>query len=267
LIYELEKHSEEAKHYRVTPYGLITSLAKDSKPEIRCILYNNKDNIVIRSLLDFFEEETINHFHSLEDFPGMNIEQYLQDCCSLTVDICRKFWTRFQKYNITDILPTDDVIQKCVSSLEGIPVEEYVLNGIHEYQQKLAERLVNGDKILINAVNDYNDYDTQEYYSQFVPYLPHHPPPFPMVEIYMDIVVNLEHYLEEKAKFFAFSLITEFGQRVPSHSGYEVLSGEEKLMAGLERDMAIDYIMKDKRFNEFVKPIKEVFDAGCKRLS
>ena len=188
LIDQIE-NSEEAKHYRVTPYGLITSLATASKPEIRCILYNNKDSIVVRSLLDFFEEQTIDKFHSLADFPGMNIEQYLQDCCSLTVDICRKFWTRFQKYNITDILPTDDVIQKCVSSLEGIPVEEYVLNGIHEYQEKLAERLVNGDKILINAVNDYKDYDTLEYYSHFVPYLPSCPPPFPMVEIYMDIIV------------------------------------------------------------------------------
>jgi hypothetical protein len=267
LIYEVEKHSEEAKHYRVTPYGLITSLAKDSKPEIRSILYNNKDNIVIRSLLDFFEEETINHFHSLEGFLALIIEQYLQDCCSLTVDICRKFWTRFQKYNITDILPTDDVIQKCVSSLEGIPVEEYVLNGIHEYQQKLAERLVNGDKILINAVNDYNDYETLEYYSHFVPYLPSCPPPFPMVEIYMDIVVNLEHYLEEKAKLFAFSLITELGQRVPSHSEYQGLSGKEKLMVGLERDMTIDYIRKDKQFIEFVRPIKQVFDAGCKQFS
>jgi hypothetical protein len=264
---QIEKHSEGALHYRVTPYGLITSLASAIRQEIRYILYNNKDNIVIRSLLDFFEEETIDKFHSLADFPGMNIEQYLQDCCSLTVDICRKFWTHFQKYNITDILPTDDVIQKCLSSLEGTPVEEYVLNGIHEYQQKLAERLVNGDKILINAVNDYNDYDTLEYYSQFVPYLPHHPPPFPMVEIYMDIVVNLEHYLEEKAKLFAFNLITELGQRVPSYPEYEVLAGQEKLLAGLERDMSIDYIRKDKQFIEFVRSIKQVFDAGYKQFS
>ena len=197
----------------------------------------------------------------------MIIEQYLHDCCSLTVDICKKFWTRFQRYNITDILPTDDVIQKCLSSLEGTLVEEYVLNEIHEYQQKLAERLVNGDKILVNAVNDYNDYDTLEYYSHFVPYLPHHPPPFPMVEIYMDIVVDLEHYLEEKAKSFAFSLITELGQRVPSHSEHEVLSGKEKLMVGLERGVAIDYILKDKQFIEFVRPIKEVFDTGCKQFS
>jgi hypothetical protein len=72
--------------------------------------------------------------------------------------------------------------------------------------------------------------------------------------------------LEEKAKLFAFNLITELGQRVPSHSGYEVLSGEEKLLAGLERDMAIDYVLKDKRFTVFGKPIKEVFDAGCKQF-
>ena len=96
---QIEKHSEGAVHYRVTPYGLITSLATAIRQEIRYILYNNKDNIVIRSLLDFFEEETIDKFHSLADFPGMNIEQYLQDCCSLTVDICKKFWTHFQKYN------------------------------------------------------------------------------------------------------------------------------------------------------------------------
>ncbi len=89
----------------------------------------------------------------------------------------------------------------------------------------------------------------------------------PMVEIYMDIVVDLEHYLEEKAKSFAFSLITELGQRVPSHSEHEVLSGKEKLMVGLERGVAIDYILKDKQFIEFVRPIKEVFDTGCKQFS
>jgi hypothetical protein len=197
---QIEKHSEEAKHNRITHYGLITSLA--SAPEIKRILYNNKDNIVIRSLLDFFQGETVDHFHSLEDFPALIIEQYLRDCCSLTVDICKNFWIGFQRYNITDILPTDDVIRKCLSSLEGTPVEDYVLNEIHEYEEKLAERLVNGDNILVNAVNESNDYDTLEYYSHFVPYLPHHPPPFPLVEMYVDIVVNLEHYLEEKAKFF-----------------------------------------------------------------
>ena len=193
----------------------------------------------------------------------MNIEQYLHGCCWLTVDICRTFWTRFQKYNITDILPTDDVIRKCVSSLEGLSVEDYVLNGIHEYQEKLATRLVNGDKILVNAVNDYNDDGTQEYYSQFVSYLPSCPPPFPMVKIYMDIIVDLEHYLQEKAKFFVFSLITELGDRYPSYSKYEDLSDQEKLLEG---DMSIRYIRKDKRFIEFVRPIKQVFDLGCNRL-
>jgi hypothetical protein len=60
-------------HNRITPYGLITSLAR-SKTEIRYIFYNTRNNIVIRSLLDFFEEETINHFNSSGDFLALRQE-------------------------------------------------------------------------------------------------------------------------------------------------------------------------------------------------
>ena len=107
-----------AKHYSLTPYGLITSLDKVLSYDHRHILYN-KHNIAIRALLsDLFEIDTIDSFDLLKDFPGINLERYLHDCCSITSDICRGFWTGIQRYNLTNILPSDEIIQRYMVHLD-----------------------------------------------------------------------------------------------------------------------------------------------------
>jgi hypothetical protein len=86
-------------------------LDKDISSDDRHII-DNKYNIAIRSLLlELLEEETIDSFHLLKDFPARDIKRYLHDCCSITTDICRSFWTWIERYNITDILPSDDLVQ------------------------------------------------------------------------------------------------------------------------------------------------------------
>ena len=52
---------------------------------------------------------------SAEEFPTTKIEQYLHDCCSIVTDICRGFSTSVERYNIIDILPSDNIIQKYMS--------------------------------------------------------------------------------------------------------------------------------------------------------
>jgi hypothetical protein len=78
-------------------------------------MFRNKENTVIRSLCLFLEEETIDSFLSLKEYPTQDIGEFLHDCCSITADICKEFWTESERYNITDILPNDDTIQKYMS--------------------------------------------------------------------------------------------------------------------------------------------------------
>ncbi len=99
-------------------------------------IFRNKENTVIRSLLlEFLEEETIDSFLSLTEYPTQDIGEFLHDCCSITADICKEFWTEIERYNITDILPNDDTIQKYMSYLDGKLVDQHILDEIKEYKK------------------------------------------------------------------------------------------------------------------------------------
>jgi hypothetical protein len=57
----------------ITPYGLITYLAKTYRGHCGYIVYNT-ENLVIQSLLfECLEEETIDSFSSLKGFPTREI--------------------------------------------------------------------------------------------------------------------------------------------------------------------------------------------------
>jgi hypothetical protein len=214
LIYQLEEHLRGAKHYRITPYGLITSLDKTISEDHRHIIYN-KDNMVIRSLLlEFFEEETIDSFNSLKEFPTRNIEEYLHDCCSITTEMCRSIWTEFDSYNITDILPSDDIIQKYMSHLDGEQVNEHILEEIKEYEKRLTKRLHNNGE-LVEAINRYNGFVNRGFYNEMVSSSINclqEKPPFPLLDLYFKVVWCLRARLEEKRKLLVFSLVTQLGE-------------------------------------------------------
>ena len=152
LIYQTGNHFERgAKHYRVTPYGAIASLDKsiflpvprfrDAMQQYGEVIYN-KDNIVIQSLLaEFLEQKTINNFDKLLNSIAIGLMGYMHDCCSLATDLCKSFWSSVESYKITDILPSDDIIQKYMADLDGKPIDEHVLNEIKEYEERLKKRL------------------------------------------------------------------------------------------------------------------------------
>jgi hypothetical protein len=170
LVYQSEgRYERGAKHYSLTPYGLITSLDKVLSYDHRHILYN-KHNIAIRALLsDLFEIDTIDSFDLLKDFPGINLERFLHDCCSITSDICRGFWTGIQRYNLTNILPSVEIIQRYMVHLAGVPIEAHVLEEIKEYEKRLAKRLDNGkskDNGLKRAVEIYNQAEDVGYHDE-----------------------------------------------------------------------------------------------------
>jgi hypothetical protein len=64
----------------------------------------------------------------------------------MTVDICKEFWTKIQRYNITDILPDDYIIQKYMSYLDGKPVDQNILDEIRDYEKRLSAKLGNDNK-------------------------------------------------------------------------------------------------------------------------
>jgi hypothetical protein len=261
LIYQLEEHLGGDKHYRITPYGLITSLDKTVIEDHRHIIYN-KDNMVIRSLLlQFFEEETIDSFNSLKEFPTRNIEEYLHDCCSITTEMCRIIWTEFDRYNITDILPPEDIIQKYMSHLDGKPVDENILGEIKEYEKKLMNKLGGSkDKELIEAVDRYNQRSSRGFYKRIASNLNYSEmPPFPLLDIYFNLVWCLSIRLEEKTRLLAFTLVTELGEIADS------LDREEEFQ--MNRDKSVDYMLKDKRFIKLVSTLKKDFDRGYQQFS
>jgi hypothetical protein len=270
LIYQIEEHFERgAKHYRITPYGLITRLDKTLSEDYRHIVYN-KDNIVIRSLLlEFVEEETIDSFYFLKEFPTRDIEEYLHDCCSITTDVCRKFWTEFERYNIMDILPSDDIIQKYMSHLEGKQVDERVLEGIKEYEKRLTNRrdiCESKDKELVIAVDRYNDLVNSGFYNKIISSCINcleERPPFPLLDLYFKVVWYLSIRLEEKTRLLAFSLVTQLGQAVNSLDEEE----DEELLWSFNRGISLVYMLKDKRFIELVNALKKDFDMGYKQFS
>jgi hypothetical protein len=282
LVDQIKEHFERgAKHYKITPYGLITCL--DSYMLLSYhhgFILNHKENIVIRSLLlEFLEEETIDSFLSLREFPTMDIGEYLHDCCSITADICKEFWTKIERYNITDILPNDDIIQKYMSYLDGKPVDQHILDEISEYKKRLTAKLNNNNnksdnKELASAVDEYEgkhfSHDAIRHYERTQSIMPYNRsyleerPPFPLLDIYYDLVWSLSIRLEEKTKLLAFNLVSQLGEMIINSK----IESQDKLEDFLEggRDYSLSHILNDKQFIELVRAVKKEFDVGYKQF-
>ena len=278
LIEQIDDHFERgAKHYRITPYGLITKLsgAIDIRP--RFILINKK-NVVIQSLLlQFFEEQTIeSFFRFLKEFPTEDICYYLHDCGSITKDICKEFWTEFDRYNITDILPSEDVIQRYMAYLDKKSVDQNVLDEIKKYEKRLQERLQDKGTERFNLANAVSSYDQDHFhqrnsYYEVFPYNPfikdfrEERPPFPFLKIYYNIVVRLNIALEEEIESLAFSLVSHMGRIIRRKKIKTKQQLEEDILVG-NRDHSLNYMLKDKNIIELIREIKKNFDTGYQQF-
>ncbi|MGH9965345.1 MAG: hypothetical protein ACRD5E_11040 [Nitrososphaeraceae archaeon] len=282
LIEKVNEHFERgAKHYKITPYGLITNLDMAMGDDDEFILMN-KENVVIQSLvLQFFEEQTIDSFHLLKEFPTRDIGDYLHECGSITRDICREFWTRFDRYKIADILPPDYVIQKYMAYLDNKSVDLNIQNEIRKYEERLEKRLkrcnTDGDsenKELARTVDFYNreyfQFHTKKYYEMhsnnpFIRDFGKDRPPFPLLYIYYDIVVLLGNRLEEKTRLLAFSLVSQLGDLINSYKIQNKEDLEENILEE-RRDYSLRYMLKDKKIIDLIKDIKVDFDTGYKQF-
>jgi hypothetical protein len=279
LIDQIPEHFERgAKYYKITPYGLITYLAKTYRGHRGYIVYNT-ENIVIQSLLfECLEEETIDSFSSLKGFPTREIQSYLHDCCSTTADICKEFWTSIQRYNITDILPDDDTIQKYMFYLDSKPVDQNTLDEIKKYEKRLTAKLndkESDNKLLVHAVHNYDlthfSPDGIRIYKRYKSVRPQlrnyleEKPPFPLLEIFYFTVQNLTEILEDKKKLLVSNIVSILGNIVTS---FKVKNQDEleKLSESSENYALLPHLLRDKRFIEIARALKEEFDIGYKQF-
>jgi hypothetical protein len=198
---------------------------------------------------------------------------YLHDCCSLATDACRKFWSSIERYNVTDILPADDIIQKYMAHLDGKPAEQHVLNEIKEYEVRLKERFddiagltlypSDPDEMLSRSLG------TDDYIMTIIPNSDKiSRPPFPLGEMYADIVWNLNTAIQEKTKSLIFSFVRKVGERIVKGIAWddEGLSQNRNEM-DLSRRHSFDYVVVDTRFMGLVNSLNKDFDAGRERLN
>ena len=263
LIFEIEENFKRgAKHYRITTPGLIIFLANRGSESDKFIV-NNKDNLLIHYLLlEYFSEKTLDSFYGLKYFPGGNIRDYMHDSCSLIVRKCKSIWNFIDKFEIDEILPKDESIQKYLSYLDGKPIDDNTLHEIQIYDKKLKDKMANfPDKKLFRHYQS----DNYSYYKKIIEETDEivKEPPFPFGLLYVEMSF-LEAELEDKVRLLTFDLIYELGDIINAQEIKSFNELEELLSVG--RDYSLRNILKDKKFLEMVKSIKQNFDSGYKQF-
>jgi hypothetical protein len=166
-----------------------------------------------------------------------------------------------------------------MSYLDGKLVDQIVLDEIKEYQKRLTAKLRNDvnesdDRQLANAIDKYDKkYFSSKYIEYFKGYKRVRPqirnyveerPPFPMLDIFHDIVWDLGVRLDDKTKLLAFHIVSILGDLINSKKIKNQDELEDLFESG--RDYSLRGILKDKRFIEIVRAIKEEFDTGYKQF-
>jgi hypothetical protein len=89
-------------------------------------------------------------------------------------------------------------------------------------------------------------------------------PPFPLFDIYNDVVWELSIRLEEKTKLLAFNIVSQLEEMITNSKIESQDQLEDFLKKG--RDYSLSHILKDKRFIELVRAVKKEFDTGYKQF-
>ena len=83
-----------------------------------------------------------------------------------------------------------------------------------------------------------------------------------LLDMYVDIVSNLDAMFEEKTRSFVFNFIIKMGERIKEG---EWSTDVDDNHSEINRH-ALYYLVTDKRFMGLVNAFKSVFDTGCKHL-
>ncbi len=82
-----------------------------------------------------------------------------------------------------------------------------------------------------------------------------------LLEIYYSIVWKLAWTLETKLKSLAYDLVSQLGEIVNSEGVKTQEKLEEEILEG-NRDYPLRHILKDKKFFDLARSIKNDFDVG-----
>lgn len=89
--------------------------------------------------------------------------------------------------------------------------------------------------------------------------------PFPLLDIYYDIVWALEVELEIKIKLLTFNLVSQLGEIIKAEHIESKEQLEEEILE-LGRDYSLGHLLRDNKFIESVRNVKDDFDAGYKQF-
>ena len=118
-----------------------------------------------------------------------------------------------------------------------------------------------GHHFSISAIRDYERSKSIKPYNRN--YLEERPP-FPLLDIYYDVVWDLSISLEQKTKLLAFNIVSTLGEIITNSKIDSQEALEELFEKG--RDYSLRGILKDKRFIEIVRAVKKEFDTGYKQF-
>jgi len=248
LIEEIKgPFGRHARYYRASTYGLISYFGRVITKSDGHIKHNKEDIVIQCLLLQFFEEKTIDSFYRLGLFPTKEICDYLHDCCSVTISICREHWNKIKQFNIEDILPSDEVIQKYMAYLDGKKAGQFVLKEIIQYEKRLLKQsqINEGLRLIYNRLKENQTASFKK-------------APVPLGYIYDNIVCIIKDELKAKIESLTNTLVTGLGE-------YISLFEEEKTVVSLS-DHSLLHILKDEKFFKLVMTMKENFNLGYEKF-
>jgi hypothetical protein len=266
LIEKTQEHyKRSAIHYRITSLGMISYLDKQI-PKDSNFIEHNKENILLKILLlDFFEEKSIESIFASAEFPSNSISSYLLDSCSTITRQCKNIWNKIKKYELEEILPESTIIQQYLSYIDsGKYSDDAFLQQIYLYERRLEKLKGIKDRKLLKKWNFdnkwYNLYIKKNFKLQEIREIP----VFPLNVLYVEMLwLTLD--LENKRKLLIFNLVSTIGETINLQTNKNKKE-RNLLRLNIEQHQHILDLLKDKKFKESVKKIRQNFVIGCNQL-
>lgn len=226
--------------------------------------------------MEYFEDETIDSIGTLKDDNTDEIGEYLTLSCNLIKKSCSHIWEAINRCNINKLLPSDDVIQKYISHLDGKPLDQSVQNEIEKYELKLKSWInTNYSEIISNKLDDvmfYNHYMSRYHYrheseeQQRSQFLITKEPPFPMNYIYTELS-ELDSSLYDNIKSLAIYLVNMMGRQAENYIPYYEEILEDYRQEKLDKNDVTYYDEEIKENTEWIKSTKrELEDCNMDKV-
>jgi len=180
---------------------------------------------------------------------------------------------KINELNLSDILPSNEIIQKYIAHLDGNPVENDVLKEMDNYKTKLSIKLKDENRkqedfnLIWEMSSWYNKYsysnrceDPKENSTKTIK-----ESPFPFNYIYLELEF-LDNLLYEKIRTYALFIVTFMGQIVIEKEINNKTKLEEYFQH-LGKDNSMILMLKDKKLMKTITEIKQEFDYGYKQFS